>query len=199
VDVIAYFERQLQALEELKSSAAPAQLDFYAQTELEIRGYLEQEIRDQSNPSPVTSEILQARIGRSVVYLQALEFQVGNPEYGEHWMRWAQKEIDLVKPRIENLTTTFKASFPDAQLVVPAPKDVSQFEFERAKKRVAIEVSELEMLKGLSLAWMENSNLTQDALVKEKRRLAELDERLGQAKMRLKSLDQAPSELASKA
>ena len=187
MDVIAYFERQLQALEELKSGATPAQLNFYAQTELEIRGYLKQEIRDQTNSSPVTSESLQARIERSVAYLQTLEYQVINPEYGKHWMRWAQKEIDLAKPRIENLMTEFKASFPEVQLVVPAPKDVSQFELERTRKRAAIKVSELEMLKGLSLTWLENATLTPEALSIEERRLAELEERLQQARSHVKA------------
>ncbi len=194
IDAIKYFERQIQTLEQLKQTATPTQLSFYTEAETEIRSYLE-EAQKHTDPEPMTPEKLQARITRTAYFIQRLEREIATPELGEHWINWAKKEMGISMTRLETLSQELKALSPQTPVVIPAKINVNQSEAEDALEVATTEVAELEMLQGLLMSWIENSDLAENALNLEKQRLAELNERLKRVRHHVENLTQASEHL----
>ncbi len=192
LDVVAHYESQLKALEELLTQATPSDRVFLERTQTEVRSYLE----DARAPkAPVTPDGLRARLTRAYALAAQLEREIATPSLGEHWHRWATAELERTRERIARAAQELQLLEPGADVLPPLEPDSVRVALQDELDWANVAVNEAEMLLGLHESWMERTPLSEDKLATARVQLEDLQTRHQRTKDAARDLEVALSKL----
>ncbi len=192
IDLVAYYEHQLEVLEELLTQATPSDRVFLERTQNEVRSYLEEA---RAPKAPITPDSLRARLTRAYALAAQLEREIATPSLGEHWHRWATDELERTHERIARAAQELQLREPGADVSPPPEPDPVRVALQDELDWANVAASEAEMLLGLHESWMERTPLSEDKLAIARVQLEDLQIRYQRTKDAARDLEVALSKL----